>query len=84
MNCPGPMKYADLGYAPTYGSVEIRGGDRSWSVDVTVEQGRAMEEDGVPVYWIYGSVPVGVADAGLVGPWLAFYRGFTWPSRFFR
>jgi hypothetical protein len=84
MSCFRPQKYDDLTYAPSYGSVEVRGDGRSWSVDVCVEQGRAMEADGIPVYWIYATIPASLVVFGQMTVWLFLYRLFTWPGRFFR
>lgn len=47
-----PMPFAQLDYTPTHGSVAMRGRDKEWNMDVSVEQGRAMEADGIPVFWI--------------------------------
>lgn len=84
MSCPGPEKYDDLPEVPAYGSVMVRGERSEWMVDVPIEQGRDMEDDGVPVYWVVGSVPELIAELGLVRCWLWLYRVFTWPSRLFR
>jgi len=76
-----PMKYEDLDYVPDYGSVEIRGHRKSWTVNVSIDQGRAMEADGISVHWIYSSTPAWTADVGLAELWIAIKRIVTWPSR---
>lgn len=78
---PGPMKYDDLDYTPVYGSVEVRGERSLWPCNVSIEQGRAMEADGLTVFWIESVVPEWVATLGLTRPYLALYRIWTWPQR---
>lgn len=74
-------KYDDLPYRPTEGMVEVRGTQSEWGVRVSVEQGRAMEADGIPVMWPYASVPGWVADMGLAHLWVSLSRLWSWPSR---
>lgn len=76
-------KYDDLGYRPTYGTVEIRGHEHEWVVKVTVAQGRELERDGIDVIWIFGSCPTWVVDFGLAGPYLFVHRILTFPTWFF-
>lgn len=48
----GPMPFDQLDYTPTHGAVDMRGDNKTWGMEVPIEQGRAMEADGIPVYWI--------------------------------
>lgn len=84
MSCPGPQRYDDLPHVPSYGEVMVRGERGEWFLEVSIDQGRDMEDDGIPVYWIFASAPKVVVDLGLLGPWFFLYRVFTWPARFFR
>lgn len=79
-----PAKYDQLDYTPTHGSVEVRGRESTWAVDVSINQGRAMEVDGVDVYWAYSGAPALVAEAGLTVPAMWLHRLLTWPSRIFQ
>lgn len=74
-------KYDDLNYKPTMGFVDLRGKSREWGLPVTVEQGRAMEADGLAVMWPYAKCPAWVAKFGLSAFWMAASRIVTWPSR---
>lgn len=78
-----PAKYDDLDYRPVYGTVDVRGQRRGFAIPVSVESGRAMEADGIPVTWIYASAPVWIAEAGLAGLWMRVQRLLGFPSRHF-
>lgn len=75
-------KYNDLGYRPSHGTIEVRGGQHVWSVSLPVAQARAMENDGVEVSWPYASCPAWVAAVGLAEPWMFIQRLFNSPSRY--
>lgn len=75
------QEFDKLDYTPTYGAVDIRGQSKEWSVEVPVEQGRAMEADGIPVCWVYGSIPEWAAMPVVGHIWLFVFRVFTWPGR---
>ena len=77
-------KFSDLGYRPSCGMIDVRGNEGDWTVKVSVEQGRALEADGVPVRWPYSSCPGFVANLGLAGLWMTFERAWSWPSRWSR
>ena len=81
-----PMKYDNLDYTPAYGSVEIHGHEHEWAMDVSIEQGRSMEADGVEVLWIQSSAPMWVLNSGqpFVSIWMGCHRVITWPSRLFK
>ncbi len=79
-----PMKYDDLDYTPSHAEVSIKHEGKEWWVPVNVECGKSMEDAGLTVFWIYGSVPEFVALLGLSKPYLAMQRLFSWPSRFFK
>ena len=78
------MKYDDLDYRPTHGSVTVRGESGDWALDVPVHVGRDMEEDGIEVIWPYASCPGWVADAGLAAPYMRLQRLWSLPAQFFR
>jgi hypothetical protein len=73
-----PQKYDDLDYTPTHGEVRVE----NFAVKVPTHQGRAMEGEGIPVFWIYASIPDSVAQPGLSAAYVALHRLFTWPGRF--
>lgn len=77
----GYQKYDHLGYTPAYGSIDVHGKGRKWAVEVSIEQGRAMEEDGIPVCWVYGAVPEWAAYPVLGRVALFLFRVFTFPAR---
>jgi len=77
---PEPTKFDNLSYAPNYGCVELPGAKKSWSVEVSIEQGRAMEEDGFVVLWVHSAIPEWVPGP-LVSIWVGLNRFFTWPNR---
>ncbi len=75
------QKYDDLSYTPAYGTVDVRGSYGVWSVEVSIDQGRDMENDGIPVCWVYGAMPAWAAIP-VIGPIaLKVFRVFTFPSR---
>lgn len=77
----GYCPYEKLTYRPAYGTIDVLGRSGTYVVPVSVKQGRALENDGVPVCWPYASCPAWVADLGLVRPWVAVQRVLTWPSQ---
>jgi hypothetical protein len=79
-----PAKFTDLDYTPTHGCFSARGSRETWSCDVSVQQGRAMEADGIEVTWVAASIPAWIATAGLSTPYYALYRLWAWPGRALR
>ena len=77
----GYCPYDKLTYRPTIGYVDIRGHEKEFQIPVSINTGRALEADGVPVMWAYGSCPAWVAEIGLAGPWMLVARIITAPSR---
>lgn len=75
------QKYDDLSYTPSYGTVDVRGRQSEWSVEVSIEQGRAMEADGIPICWVYGAIPDWAAIPVLGPVALFLFRVFTFPTR---
>lgn len=75
-----PAEYDDLDYHPVSGEVSVSGREGEWSVTVPVEQGRAMEEDGIPVYWTHTNYPKWVVELGLTSVWGILYRVWTFPA----
>lgn len=76
------QEFDKLDYTPVYGTVDTVGqSGRRWSSEVPVEQGRAMEADGIPVCWVYASVPEWAAMPVVGRIWLFVFRVFTWPAR---
>lgn len=81
MSHPGYQKFQDLDYTPSHGTVDVRGEIKTFGLPVTISQGRDMEADGIPVCWVYASIPAWAAIPviGSVAMWVS--RAFTWPSR---
>lgn len=75
-------KYNDLDYTPAHGSIDVQGETGEFSVPVSVEVGREMEADGIPVCWPYASIPAWAADSGLAWLFMAAHRIWTLPQRF--
>lgn len=58
-----PMPFAELDYAPQHGTVEVQGENSLWCVEVDIEQGKAMEADGLDVWWVSDVIPLEQAKA---------------------
>lgn len=76
-----PMKYDDLDYTPEHGVVDVRGSRHTFGIEVPTNVGRAMEDDGIEVIWVYASCPGWVADLGLTRIWMPLSRLLKWPGR---
>ncbi|QPM89396.1 hypothetical protein PSAL_006120 [Pseudooceanicola algae] len=75
----GYQRYAALSYTPAYGCVDMRGEYRTFSAEVSIEQGLAMEADGIPVMWVHSSCPAWAGRFARL--WMRAQRLLTWPSR---
>lgn len=73
--------FDQLDYTPLYGTIDVHAGDCVFLVEVSVWQGRALEDAGIPVCWIYASCPYWVDRVGLTRPWFFIQRLYSWPSR---
>jgi hypothetical protein len=54
-------KFADLDFTPVYASIEVEGANSKWVVEIPVEQGKAMENDGFDIGWVYHAEPYELA-----------------------
>lgn len=64
--------------------VDVRGKVHTWSVAVSDDQAKAMQEDGFTVYEAVNTIPAWVVNLGLTSAWCRLQDLWNWPSRWGR